>query len=313
MTRPVADDRLGARPRTPAGPSASWRASSLSAGASKSSSRSPRRLPSGHAGSARRKPARGAMPAQRLDRERRAGHGRAQQLARPRRPRAGSIGRSRSRRRSRRRPRRAAPLETTARPCAADVLEDVLGPAQRPAGDEDDRDAGRVEPRAARRGCGPRPCRRSGPACRRGRWRPAGAASRAAQPPGRSTGSGRAITSWPSSSAPRSSVKPHLASTRMLAPLSGRTLARTVTPARSVSASSARERLGREAPAARLRDQPVADLGLAGASSAPGRRGRAEEADRAQRPCGRGRRAADPHGVALVPQRWRASRSSARG
>ena len=80
-------------------------------------------------------------PGQRLHRERRAGHRLADQpadlepdvdrdLRGPGRPRRG------------RRPTTRAPLETTARPCAADVLEDVLGPAQRPAGHEDDGYAG---------------------------------------------------------------------------------------------------------------------------------------------------------------------------
>ena len=48
------------------------------------------------------------------------------------------------------------------------------------------------------------------------------------------------MTSSPSSLLPRSSVKPHFASTRMLAVFVGSTLARTRTPARSVSASRAR-------------------------------------------------------------------------
>ena len=56
----------------------------------------------------------------------------------------------------------------------ADVLEDVLGPAQRAAGHEDDRDAAAVELREHVAGVRRRRCRRSGPGCRRGRWRPAG-------------------------------------------------------------------------------------------------------------------------------------------
>ena len=118
-------------------------------------------------------------------------------------------------------------------------------------------------------------CRRSAPGCRRGRWRPAGASAVT------TSGSGRAITSSPSSLAPRSSVKPHFASTRTLALLVGLDAGADAYAGRVGLDEQRRERLGREAPAAGLLDQPVADLGLGHAVG--GGLGRAEEADRAER------------------------------
>ena len=252
------------------------------------------------------KPGSRSMPVERLDRERRAGDRRAQVLGRPR-ARSRSPSAARCAARARATSQTSAPLETIARPCDPTYSKTTsVQRSGRPVTKTTGTPSSSTASSTSRCTVGDA-CRRSGPGCRRGRWRPAEASS--LSPPAL-PGSGRAITSSPSSLAPRSSVKPHFASTRTLALLVGSTLARTRTPAASVSTSSAVQRLGREAPAARLLDQPVADLGL---GHAVGRvLGRAEEADRAER----GRAADDvarrPR-VAAAGTSSAASRSSWRG
>ena len=231
-----------ARSQNSCGSSSSCRASTLSAGTSKISSSGPRRLPAGtgwrsrNSGSSaipsrsrRRRPPRAPPP------------GSARHTSRPtsRGDRRGSGGPA----------ARDVPDQRAVRddrqPVRSDVLEDLLGPAQGPAGDEHHRDAPRRRGRRSRRGCTPTRCRRCARGCRRGRWRPAAAAvspGRAADEP---------CTSAPSSSVPRSSVKPQLGEDPEAGPR-----CRAATPARHpYAAPRPSRRAARAAPRWRTRSR----------------------------------------------------------
>ena len=145
---PVADGR-GRGPRTP-GASSSCRASSLTAGHREELLQRAARAPSGSGwrrGSRTRARCRpGSRPRTRC-RARPRGSGRRPRGRRPGRSGAGGA------RRSGDVPDQRA-VGDDRQPVAADVLEDVLGPAQRAAGDEDDRDAPAVELREHLAGVG---------------------------------------------------------------------------------------------------------------------------------------------------------------
>ena len=141
--QPALHDLLGERPRTPAASSSSWRASSLSAGRSKSSAIGARRAPSGTRCRSRNSGSR-PIPSSVSTANDRAGQRRRAAARTPRAPSAGSIGPLEVRPVPRDVPdeRAVGDDREAVRP---DVLEDLLGPAQRPAGHEHDRDAERLD------------------------------------------------------------------------------------------------------------------------------------------------------------------------
>src|SRR5262249_36000422 len=110
----------------------------------------------------------------------------------------------------------------------ADHRPELGHPAQRPGGDHDQGNAGIVEPVEHL----PGPLRQLALGVEQGPVEIGGDEARRHL-------SGRAMTSSPSSLLPRSSVKPHLARTRMLASFDGSTLARTRAPAASAAATIA--------------------------------------------------------------------------